>query len=158
VLTALNKLINEFNYPRIYRNPVSRGYSVQTENMLRALFKAFMSELDDMRVPENNQVTLHRFQDPNSDNPLLKKSLGELEFLLGKDPEAIMKARVLIIKENLESFKGSRTSMLYFLKQMNEEYWVSTRNAQMAIDYLTLMTDSVATAIFESQTIPRPVV
>jgi hypothetical protein len=77
---------------------------------------------------------------------------------LGKDPGAIMNARMLIIKENLEGFKGSRTSMLYFLKQMNEEYWVSTRNAQMAIDYLTLMTDSVATAIFESLTIPRPVV
>jgi dGTPase len=158
VLTALNNLIKEFNYPRIYRSPASMGYSAQTENMLRALFKAFKSELDDMRAPENNQATLHRFQGQNEDNPLLNKSLGELEFLLGKDPGAIMNARMLIIKENLEGFKGSRTSMLYFLKQMNEEYWMSTRNAQMAIDYLTLMTDSVATAIFESLTIPRPVV
>ena len=159
VLTALNKLINEFNYPRIYRSPASMGYSAQTENMLRSLFGTFLEELDEMRAPENNQSTLHRFQDQNGENPLGKKSLGELEELTGSyEQDIINKARTLIIKENLEVFSGSRSSILYFLKQMNEEYWVTTNNAQMVIDYITIMTDTVATAIFESLTIPRPMV
>ncbi len=159
VLDAMNSLIREFNYPRIYRSKASLGYSAQTETMLRSLFGTFLKELDGMESPDNTQSTLHRFQDQNGENPLLKKSLGELEELTGShDQKQIDGARVLIIKENLERFDGSRSSMLYFLKQMNRDYWVETNNAQMVIDYITMMTDTVATAIFESKTIPRPVV
>jgi len=159
VLDALNKLIREFNYPRIYRSKASMGYSAQTENMLRSLFETFLKELDEMKAPENNQSTLHRFQEQNGENPLFKKSLGELEELTGSHgQDLINSARILVVKENLEIFTGSRSSILYFLNQMNEEYWLSTNNAQMVIDYITLMTDTVATAIFESLTIPRPMV
>ncbi|MBU4032329.1 MAG: hypothetical protein KKD98_05980, partial [Candidatus Thermoplasmatota archaeon] len=159
VLKALNSLIREFNYPRIYRSKASMGYSAQTENMLRSLFGTFLDELDEMRAPDNNQSTLHRFQEQNGENPLIKKSLGELEELTHSYEQTIINsARALIIRENLEVFNGSRSSILYFLGQMNEEYWVVTNNAQMVIDYITLMTDTVATAIFESLTIPRPMV
>ncbi|MFO7618925.1 MAG: dNTP triphosphohydrolase [Thermoplasmata archaeon] len=159
VLNALNTLIREFNYPRIYHSKASTAYSAQTETMMRSLFGTFLSELDEMSAPENNQSTLHRFQDQNGENPLLKKSLGELEELTGTHAqEVINSARILIIKENLEIFSGSRSSILYFLNQMDQEYWVRTNNAQMVIDYITLMTDMVATAIFESLTIPRPMV
>ncbi len=159
VLNALNKLIREFNYPKIYRSKASMAYSAQTENMLRSLFDRFLNELDDMRAPDNNQSTLHRFQDQNGDNPLMGKSLGELEELTGAhDQKMIDAARIAIFKENLAQFGGSRSSILYFVNQMNEVYWVGTNNAQMVIDYITLMTDTVATAIFESQTIPRPMV
>jgi dGTPase len=159
IIVAFNRLVKEFNYPRIYGSKVSNEYSAQTENMLRSLFDTFLKELDDMKAPENNQATLHRFQDQNGDNPLLKYSLGGLEELTGShEQHAINGARAMIIKENLEHFNGSRSSILYFLKQMNEDYWLKTNNAQMVIDYFTLMTDTVATAIFESITIPRPVV
>ncbi|MDO9538327.1 MAG: dNTP triphosphohydrolase [Thermoplasmata archaeon] len=159
VLTALNTLVKEFNYPKIYMSKVSNEYSAQTEKMLRSLFGTFLNELDNMRMPGNNQATLHRFQEQNGENQLLKNSLSELEELTNAhDQVTINAARALIIKENLEHFSGSRNSILYFLQQMNEEYWLSTNNAQMVIDYITLMTDTVATAIFESLTIPRPVV
>ncbi len=159
VLDAMNTLIREFNYPRIYRSKASMGYSAQTENMMRSLFSTFLEELDEMCAPDSNQSTLHRFQDQNGENPLLKKSLGQLEELTGSHDQAMIdSARVLIIRENLEAFNGARSSILYFLKQMDQGYWVSTNNAQMVIDYITLMTDTVATAIFESITIPRPMV
>lgn len=159
VIIAFNRLVREFNYPRIYGSKVSNEYSAQTENMLRSLFDTFLKELDDMKSPNRSQATLHRFQDQNGDNPLLKKSLGELEELTGSySQESINGARALIIKENLENFSGSRSSILYFLSQMNEAYWLKTNNARMVIDYITQMTDSVATAIFGSLTIPRPVV
>ena len=159
VLDALNRLVKEFNYPRIYGSKVSNEYSAQTENMLHSLFDAFLKELDMMKAPEKNQSTLHRFQGQNGENPLLKKSLGELEELTGAyEQGTINSARALIITENLEIFSGSRSSMLYFLRQMDEDYWLTTNNPQMAIDYITLMTDTMATAIFESMTIPRPVV
>jgi dGTP triphosphohydrolase len=155
----LNRLVKEFNHPRIYGSKVSNEYSVQTENMLRSFFGTFLKELDDMRAPNNNQSTLHRFQGQNGENPLVKKTLGELEELTGTyEQDAINRARILIIEENLEMFNGTKGSTLYFLKQMSEDYRVKTNNAQMVIDYITLMTDTMATAIFESMTIPRPVV
>jgi dGTP triphosphohydrolase len=159
VLEALNTLIRDFNYPRIYLSKVSNEYSAQTERMLCGLFSSFVEELDGMAMPRFQQATLHRFDEDNGSNPLLSKTLGELEELTGSFVQADIDAvRAQIIRENLEGFKGSRNSILYFLAQMSEDYRVRTNNAQMAIDYITLMTDSVATAIFESKTIPRPVV
>lgn len=161
VLEALNRLVNEFNHPRIYSSKASNQYSAQTQMMLRSLFDTFLEELDGMGAPSIEQSTLHRFQGRAGDgnNALSRRSLGELEELTGSaDQAAIDRARAMIIRENLEGFDGRRSSMLHFLGQMSEEYWLSTNNAQMVIDYITLMTDSTATAIFESLTIPRPVV
>ncbi len=159
VLSALNTLIRDFNYPKIYRSKASMAYSAQTETMLRSLFGTFLEELDGMRLPDSSQSTLHRFQDRNGENPLLRKTLGELEELTGTyGQDAIDGARTTVFRENLAQFGGSRSSILYFINQMDEEYRVKTNNAQMVIDYITLMTDTVATAVFESQTIPRPMV
>lgn len=155
VLNALNSLIGEFNYPRIYMSETNNTYSAQTENMVRSLFSHFLGELDNMAVPENGQATLMHF-DGERDNPLAGHNLGELDAMA--PDENVLRARRFIVYENLRRFSGSRGSILHYLETMEEEYWLNNRNAQIVIDYITFMTDTMAMAIFESFTIPRPVV
>ena len=158
ILNALNSLIYEFNYPRIYQNDTNNTYSAQTENMVRGLFKHFLNELDVLRIQEISQSTLMHFNG-DKENPLTRHSLKELENLAGKeDEEAISSARRFIVYDNLKDFQGSRSSILHYLEDMEEEYWVTSKNAQIVIDYITFMTDSMAMAIFESFTIPKSIV
>jgi len=158
VLNALNSLIYEFNYPRIYMSDTNNAYSAQTENMVRGLFRHFLNELDNLCVQENSQSTLMHFNG-EKENPLARHTLKELEELAGQEDEvSISSARRFIIYDNLKDFQGSRGSILHFLEDMEEEYWLTNRNPQIIIDYITFMTDTMAMAIFESLTIPRPVV
>jgi dGTP triphosphohydrolase len=155
VLNALNSLINDFNYPRIYMNDTNNTYSAQTENMVRGLFRHFLEELDNMQVKENSQSTLMHFNG-EMENPLANHPLGQLERM--EPSHDLTRARRFIVYDNLKDFQSSRSSILYFLEEMEEEYWLNTRNAQIVIDYITFMTDTMAMAIFESLTIPRPIV
>lgn len=155
VLNALNSLINEFNYPKIYMSDANNAYSAQTDNMVRGLFQHFLNELENLQAMDNSQSTLMHF-DGEKENPLARHSLGQLE-TMGMSQD-IMRARRFIVYDNLKDFQGSRSSILYFLEEMEEEYWLNTRNAQIVIDYITFMTDTMAMAIFESLTIPKPIV
>ena len=158
VLNALNSLIHEFNYPRIYLSDTNNAYSAQTENMVRGLFKHFLNELDSLSVQEISQSTLMHFNG-DEENPLTRHTLKELESLVGKeDEESMSAARRFIIYDNLKDFQGSRGSILHFLEDMEEEYWLTNRNPQIIIDYITFMTDTMAMAIYQSLTIPRPIV
>ena len=86
-------------------------------------------------------------------------SLGDLEKAENNYPEIkINIARELIIRENVRVHSGHRSSILYFLGQMSEDYWLDTPNAQMAVDYITMLTDDMATGIYQSLTIPRSIV
>lgn len=161
VIKALNSLILDFNYPRIYESEVSTTYAGQTENMILGLFEAFLSEIKGLRASESPQASLSKFAkgDEGGESPSNRFSLGELESQAKENEGSeITQARELIIRENLKHFKGSRNSILYFMAQMDEDYWHNTENAQIVVDYITLMTDNMAMAIYESLTIPKPVV
>lgn len=160
VLKAMNSLIVEFNYPRIYESDMNSRYASQTENMIRGLFNYFVLELDNLRLPAKEQASLVDFYKTavTSQASALKLSLGELDKSKELAQEVKLLARKTILKKNIDEFHGKRNSVIYFLTQMKEDYWLSTKNAQIAIDYITMMTDETAMAIFESLTIPRPVV
>lgn len=155
VTRALNSLIMDFNYPLIYESEVNNTYTVQTENMIRFLFKALLKEVEEMRVPASSQASLSAFG--GDDEEFTKMMLGELG-KLSASADSKAEARTFIIKENLRLFKGSKSSILFHLEQMDEEYWLGTRNAQIVVDYITFMTDEMARAVYEHLTIPKPVV
>jgi dGTPase len=161
VIKALNALILDFNYPRIYESEVSNIYAGQTENMIRSLFNSFLREINGMKLPETSQASLSEFagEQVDTESSFNRCSLGDLESQTkGNGVKEISQARVFIIQENLKYFKGSKNSIMFFLAEMDEDYWQNTTNAQMVVDYLTLMTDDIAMAIYESLTIPKPVV
>jgi predicted deoxyguanosinetriphosphate triphosphohydrolase len=158
---SLNSLISDFNYPRIYMSQTNTRYARQTEKMLSGLFQSFLEELDEMSLPDEEQSSLGDFQGgkgaarSNGGGMAARRSLGELGEAKGR---AASGERLAIIRANLARAAPSRSSMLYFLSQMDEGYWAVTGNAQMVIDYISLMTDEMATSVYESLTIPRPVV
>jgi dGTPase len=158
---SLNSLISDFNYPRIYMSQTNTRYARQTEKMLTGLFQTFLEELDEMRLPDEEQSSLVDFHGAkgaarsNGCGRAARRSLGELGEAKGR---AASRERLAIIRANLGRAAPSRSSMLYFLSQMGEGYWAATGNSQMVIDYISLMTDEMATSVYETLTIPRPVV
>ncbi len=159
VLTALNSLIHDFNYPKIYLNPANLRYENQTENMLRRMFETFMVELETLEVPKTIQASLLDFHGKfEAKNGQDYDTLGELEKAAGWENKDARKLKLLIIKENIKLSDGKISSILPFLSEMNDDYIMDASMVEMVRDYIALMTDNMAMNIFEAMAIPRSLV
>ncbi len=161
VKDALNSLVHDFNYPRIYMNPENLRYEEQTENMLRKMFYSFMEELESLEMPKTIQASLMDFHGKvTTDNGinLEHATLKELEKDIDGDQDNIRKLKLIIIRENIKQDNDRINSILPFLSEMNDDYIMNFNIVMMVRDYIALMTDNMAMNVFEAMTIPRPLV
>ncbi len=162
VADALDELIFDFNYDNIYMCDVNKQYAEKTSVIIEGLFESYYEELTNL-TPEDPE----KLDDVDmlEEIDISALSVGELEEMIQEGKEAnkeekLDRLRVVkkeIIKQSIEDFDGSKTSVLYFLQDMNEKYLRLSKPAEMVRDAMTQMTDSMAISIFESLKIPKPV-
>ncbi len=166
VLEALNALIHDFNYPKIYLNPENLKYEEQTEGILRRMFETFMMELEGLEMPKAIQASLFDFHREGEENGMMEitssgnhTTLAMVEREMAKkESEGLRKAKLTIIRENIKSSEGRISSILPFLAEMKDDYIINSTMVEMVRDHMALMTDNMAMNVFEEMAIPRPLV
>ncbi len=163
VANALDELIFDFNYENIYMCDVNKQYAEKTSVIIEGLFESYYDELMGLTPEEPTELEGTEVLESPKDRDVTEMSVREVvEKIedLSENKGKIKKLRCMkrdIIRQNIDGFSGSRTSILYFLQDMNGKYLRLSEPTEMVRDSINQMTDSMAISIFESLKIPQPV-
>lgn len=167
VLNALNALIHDFNYPKIYLNPENLKYEEQTEGILRRMFETFMVELEGLEMPKTIQASLFDFHKDEGKDATANDVADHGKYatlvsiereMASKETDELKKARLMIIRENIKLSDDKVNSILPFLAEMSDDYILNSTMVEMVRDHMALMTDNMAMNVFEAMAIPRSLV
>ncbi len=173
---ALDELIFQFNYESIYMSEVNMRYSEQTEGIIEELFNRYLKEAMGFKLSPDAVPIDWLFDDMSGETAEI--CMGEIEAVLfkreenwtkwpaspvimealeGKDSGLLKDMRLFLIKNEIRQYQGGFSSILYFLRDMDEGYIRTMPSAAIVRDAIISMTDDIALAAFEAMRIPRPV-